>query len=112
MRTVCDDTGDSALAGVSPHGEAVLMEKTNPSMPAASPVFACNDDILRAVEALRKNGGVAKNHVDMMGKYVEEAKAECVPVLVYIGETGWFAVRQSTTLGRSAAGECNSCVLQ
>lgn len=40
-----------------------------------------------------------------MERYGKEVKASCVPVLSRIGQSGWFAVGQSTSLRRAAGGE-------
>ena len=70
-----------------------------------TPVFTSNEDAKRAVAAVAERGGVAKTNVETMKECAVRAKREGVPVLVRMGETGWFAVRQSTPLTRVAAGE-------
>ena len=103
--TARHDTGESALTDACQHGMAVQAAKRSPPIATTTPVFASNEDAERAVAAVAEDGRMGKNHVQTIKEYVERAEGEGVPVLVRIGETGWFAVRQSTLLTRAAAGE-------
>lgn len=94
-------SGARRAHGLCGHGDAARAANKSPPITTATPVFACNEDAMYAVEAVGNNGGVAKIHVLQMVEICEEgAKAACVPVSLRVGQTGWFAGAISSAIPR------------
>lgn len=86
------------------HGEAVRAANRSPRIPAATPVFACNEDATRAVEAVENIGKVTKIYVRRFEGCVKEAGAVFVPVFCALNRlTGLRRDRRQVLSGRSAA---------
>lgn len=103
-RKSCDDSAASALRDTCKHGLAV--DSATRPIPVATAVFACNADVGMVLQmVVDEKEALGENDRGKTLNLVETTTTENVPLLVQLGGTGWFAVRDKKTIQRTVLGE-------